>query len=58
MMIDELTEEMFQALQGISGCPRGCKCCPEHAEKMREALAQFLERWRRDMGRCVDGDCE
>lgn len=56
MMIDELTEELFQALQGISGCPGRCQCCPEHAEKMREALKSFLDRWKHGMGRCEE--CE
>lgn len=56
MRIDELTEGLFQALQGISSCPRGCKCCPEHGERMREALAEFLERWRQGMGSCEECD--
>lgn len=46
MNIDELTEALYRALQGISSCPGGCKCCTEHDKELREALALFMKRWQ------------
>lgn len=44
----KLLDEMYQALQGVSGCPGKCKCCPEHEAAVRAALAAFLNRWRQE----------
>lgn len=55
MMIDELTEDLYRALQGVSACPRGCKCCSEHDEQVRAVLKQYLERWQQCAGR-PEGD--
>lgn len=45
-MSDELVNQLYMALQAISGCPKGCQCCKEHRDQMNAALAEFLNRWR------------
>ena len=39
-------QKLWEALQAISACPHGCKCCKEHEAKMIAALSEFLNRWR------------
>lgn len=41
-----LLNQLYQALQGISGCPGKCQCCEAHTKQMRAALTEYVQSWR------------
>jgi len=42
----DLANMLYLALQAITSCPRGCKCCPQHESPALQALMKFVNRWR------------
>jgi len=44
--LSELAHEIYLALQAITSCPQGCKCCEKHLGPALLALMDFVNRWR------------
>ena len=43
---EALAHELYLALQAITSCPKGCKCCSQHESPALAALMKFVNRWR------------
>lgn len=46
MDLETLIDNLYKALQAVSSCPRGCKCCSSHEAAVRAVLAEYLKAWQ------------
>ena len=43
---EALAHELYLALQAVTSCPHGCKCCQKHMDPAIQALMAYVNRWR------------
>ena len=41
-----LAHMLYLALQAVTSCPHGCKCCQKHMDPAIQALMAYINRWR------------